>query len=84
MCNLIAAPDGPPQEVQLEALSSQSIRVTWRVNSTIASYLDSFYMQIMMNAHIYIYMLDNLNHRTRIENFGFVGQSKLNVIIQLH
>ncbi|XP_061596195.1 Down syndrome cell adhesion molecule a isoform X1 [Cololabis saira] len=25
-----AAPDGPPQEVQLEALSSQSIRVTWR------------------------------------------------------
>uniref|UniRef100_A0A1A8QQI8 Cell adhesion molecule DSCAM n=1 Tax=Nothobranchius rachovii TaxID=451742 RepID=A0A1A8QQI8_9TELE len=25
-----AAPDGPPQEVLLEALSSQSIRVTWR------------------------------------------------------
>ncbi|XP_062341475.1 Down syndrome cell adhesion molecule a isoform X5 [Osmerus eperlanus] len=25
-----AAPDGPPQEVQLEALSSQSIRVSWR------------------------------------------------------
>uniref|UniRef100_A0A3Q4G9X4 Cell adhesion molecule DSCAM n=1 Tax=Neolamprologus brichardi TaxID=32507 RepID=A0A3Q4G9X4_NEOBR len=25
-----AAPDGPPQDVQLEALSSQSIRVTWR------------------------------------------------------
>uniref|UniRef100_A0A3P9HI31 Cell adhesion molecule DSCAM n=1 Tax=Oryzias latipes TaxID=8090 RepID=A0A3P9HI31_ORYLA len=25
-----AAPDGPPQDVQLEALSSQSLRVTWR------------------------------------------------------
>uniref|UniRef100_A0A8C5CUU7 Down syndrome cell adhesion molecule a n=1 Tax=Gadus morhua TaxID=8049 RepID=A0A8C5CUU7_GADMO len=25
-----AAPDGPPQEVQLEAFSSQSIRVSWR------------------------------------------------------
>ncbi|KAE8288050.1 Down syndrome cell adhesion molecule-like protein Precursor [Larimichthys crocea] len=25
-----AAPDGPPQDVQLEALSSQSIRVSWR------------------------------------------------------
>lgn len=34
--------------------------------------------------HIFIYMLDNLNHRSRIENFGFVGQSKFNVIIQLH
>uniref|UniRef100_A0A8C9SZ66 Cell adhesion molecule DSCAM n=1 Tax=Scleropages formosus TaxID=113540 RepID=A0A8C9SZ66_SCLFO len=25
-----AAPDGPPQEVQLEAISSQSIKVTWK------------------------------------------------------
>lgn len=32
--DLIAAPDGPPQDVQLEALSSQSIRVTWRVSSS--------------------------------------------------
>lgn len=32
MYDVIAAPDGPPQEVQLEALSSQSIRVIWRVN----------------------------------------------------
>ncbi|NXP92808.1 DSCAM protein, partial [Passerina amoena] len=27
-----AAPDGPPQDVQLEPISSQSIRVTWKVN----------------------------------------------------
>lgn len=26
------APDGPPQEVHLEPISSQSIRVTWKVN----------------------------------------------------
>ncbi|KAG8537714.1 hypothetical protein GDO81_024035, partial [Engystomops pustulosus] len=26
-----AAPDGPPQEVQLDPVSSQSIRVTWKV-----------------------------------------------------
>lgn len=30
---LFPAPDGPPQDVQLEPISSQSIRVTWKVNS---------------------------------------------------
>lgn len=29
---LFPAPDGPPQDVQLEPISSQSIRVTWKVN----------------------------------------------------
>lgn len=31
--SLFAAPDGPPQDVQLEPISSQSIRVTWKVNT---------------------------------------------------
>lgn len=30
---LFPAPDGPPQDVQLEPISSQSIRVTWKVNT---------------------------------------------------
>lgn len=30
----LSAPDGPPQEVHLEPISSQSIRVTWKVNHT--------------------------------------------------
>lgn len=33
LSSLFAAPDGPPQDVQLEPISSQSIRVTWKVNT---------------------------------------------------
>lgn len=34
---LFPAPDGPPQDVQLEPISSQSIRVTWKVNTHIST-----------------------------------------------
>lgn len=39
--SLFPAPDGPPQDVQLEPISSQSIRVTWKVNTHTSKNVDS-------------------------------------------
>lgn len=49
--DVISAPDGPPQDVQLEALSSQSIRVTWRVS---CSRHACFYDVYMHSSSIYL------------------------------
>lgn len=31
-------PEGPPQDVTLEAMSSQSIKVTWKVHNTVSTH----------------------------------------------
>lgn len=41
-----AAPDGAPQDVQLEAISSQGIKVTWKVKFWVNAYSVLYHISI--------------------------------------
>lgn len=50
------APDGPPQEVHLEPISSQSIRVTWKVNQVNTCILGTFPMGVSASLTLSVMM----------------------------